>query len=48
MGENAQHISFSRQITLEMMQASLIQYILGAVTLACIAGLFLGELHTLD
>ena len=42
MGENAQHISFSREITFEMMQASLIQYVLGAVTLACIAGIVFG------
>jgi len=42
MGENAQHISFSREITFEMMQASLIQYVLGAATLACLAGTVFG------
>ena len=42
MGENAQRISFNREITFEMMQASLIQYVLGAVTLACIAGTVFG------
>ena len=42
MGEHAQQISFSREITFQMMQASLIQYILGAVTLACIAGIVFG------
>ena len=42
MGKNAQHISFSGEITIEMMQASLIQYGLGAFTLACIAGILFG------
>jgi uncharacterized protein (DUF2062 family) len=42
MGDNAQHISFSSEITFEMMRASLVQYVLGAVTLACISGIVFG------
>jgi uncharacterized protein (DUF2062 family) len=42
MGDKAQYISFSREITLAQVQASLIQYVLGAVTLAFIAGIFFG------
>lgn len=42
MGENAQHISFSEKITLEMLEASFIQYIFGATTLAFIAGIIFG------
>lgn len=42
MRENAQYISFSKEITFETMKTSLIQYVLGAITLACIAGIFFG------
>jgi len=42
MGESAQHISFSKEITLETMKTSLVQYFLGAATLACIAGIIFG------
>lgn len=34
MGDNAQRISFSQEITFDMMKASFIQYIFGAITLA--------------
>jgi uncharacterized protein (DUF2062 family) len=39
MGEKAQRITFSREITFEMMEASFIQYVLGAITLAFVAGI---------
>ncbi len=39
MGEKAQRITFSREITFEMMEASFIQYVLGAMTLAFVAGI---------
>lgn len=42
MGENAQQISFSNEITLETMKTSLVQYFLGAITLAFIAGIIFG------
>jgi uncharacterized protein (DUF2062 family) len=42
MGADAQPISFSQEITFEMMKASFIQYVLGAITLACIAGIIFG------
>ena len=42
MGENGQRISFSREITFEMMKTSFIQYVFGAVTLACVAGIVFG------
>jgi uncharacterized protein (DUF2062 family) len=38
MGENAQYISFSREITLEMLANNLTQYLLGATTLAVVSG----------
>lgn len=38
MGENAQYISFSRAITLETVTNNLMQYFLGATTLAVVAG----------
>ena len=38
MGENAQYISFSKEITLAMVRDNFIQYAAGAVTLAIIAG----------
>jgi uncharacterized protein (DUF2062 family) len=42
MGKNAKYISFSKGITLDTMGDYLIQYALGAVTLAIVAGLFFG------
>lgn len=40
MGDQAVSISFSDEITREVVRDSLIQYLLGAVTLAIVAGLF--------
>jgi uncharacterized protein (DUF2062 family) len=42
MRDNAQYISFSKDITIEMMMASFVQYIYGAITLAFIAGIIFG------
>jgi uncharacterized protein (DUF2062 family) len=42
MGHDAQHISFSQEITFQMMKASFIQYVLGALTLACVSGIGFG------
>ena len=42
MGENAQHITFNREITLEMFKNNLVQYALGAVTLAIGSGVIFG------
>ncbi len=42
MGENAQYISFSKEITLEFVKNNAVQYILGACTLATLAGLAFG------
>lgn len=42
MGEDAQYISFSQEITFDMMKANLIQYAVGAVTLAFIGGILSG------
>lgn len=42
MGDNAQHISFSKEITLDIVHASFIQYVLGATTLAFMAGILSG------
>ncbi len=42
MGKRAQYISFSSDITFEMIQASFFQYVLGAITLAIIAGVIFG------
>ncbi len=39
MGDHAQYITFSHEITFDMMKANLIQYAVGAITLACIAGI---------
>jgi len=41
-GENAEHISFNKETTLEMFKNNLIQYVLGAVTLAIAAGVIFG------
>ena len=43
MGENAQRISFSSEITYDMMKASFIQYLVGATTLAFAAGIIFGS-----
>jgi uncharacterized protein (DUF2062 family) len=42
MGKNAQSISFSDEITLEVIHNNFVQYALGAVTLSVIAGLAFG------
>ena len=43
MGEKAQRISFSSEITYEVVQNNFVQYVLGAITLAILAsGLFTG------
>ena len=42
MGDKAEYISFSKVITLELVMNNLIQYILGACTLAIGAGLIFG------
>jgi uncharacterized protein (DUF2062 family) len=42
MGRHATSISFSDDITLEFIHNNFIQYALGAVTLATLAGLFFG------
>jgi uncharacterized protein (DUF2062 family) len=42
MGPDAQYISFNREITFEMMKASFVQYVLGAITLASIAAIICG------
>jgi uncharacterized protein (DUF2062 family) len=43
MGENAQYFLFSEELTLERVKTSFVQYLLGAVTLAILAGvLFAG------
>jgi uncharacterized protein (DUF2062 family) len=44
LGDKAQHISFNNDITLAEVQASLLQYVWGAVTLAVVAGLLFGGL----
>lgn len=43
MGEKAQQISFSKEITFELVQSNFVQYVLGATTLALLVGiLFIG------
>lgn len=42
MGEKAQRISFSSEVTFEMVQNNFVQYALGAVTLAAVAGVIFG------
>ena len=42
MGDDAQFLSFSKEITFEMLQDSAVQYFSGAVTLAIVAGSFFG------
>ena len=43
-GENAGHISFSTEITLDTVKSNLLQYVLGAVSLAITAGVIFGGL----
>jgi uncharacterized protein (DUF2062 family) len=42
MGDRAQHISFDREITLELFKNNIVQYASGAVTLAIVAGVIFG------
>lgn len=42
MGEHAVSISFDRELTLDWIKESSLQYMLGAITLSIIAGLFSG------
>jgi len=42
MGKDAQYISFSSDMTFDLIQASFFQYVVGAVTLAIIAGVIFG------
>jgi uncharacterized protein (DUF2062 family) len=42
MGKNAQSISFSDEITLEVIHNNFVQYALGAITLSVIAGFTFG------
>ena len=42
MGEKAQRIAFSKEITLELVQHNLVQYVLGAISLALAAGMVFG------
>jgi uncharacterized protein (DUF2062 family) len=44
MGDKAQRISFSSNITLEMMYNNFFQYVVGAITLAIAAGVIFGIL----
>jgi uncharacterized protein (DUF2062 family) len=42
MGDDAQSISFNKEITLEFIHDNFMQYALGAVTLAVVAGITFG------
>lgn len=42
MGDKAEYISFSKEITLELVKNNAQQYILGACTLATVAGVIFG------
>ncbi len=42
MGPTARHISFSSDISLDMLSDHIMQYILGAITLAIVAGIAFG------
>lgn len=42
MGDDAQYISFSQEITFETLSQNVLQYMLGASTLAVIAGVLSG------
>lgn len=39
LGEDAQRLSFTQEINFETMKASFIQYVMGAATLAVVAGI---------
>jgi uncharacterized protein (DUF2062 family) len=43
-GDQAEQISFSTEITLDTVKSNLLQYVLGAVTLAIAAGVIFGGL----
>ena len=42
MGNDAQYFLFSEEVTFERVKTSFVQYILGAVTLAIVAGVIIG------
>jgi uncharacterized protein (DUF2062 family) len=42
MGADAQYLLFSKELTLEGFKTSFVQYVLGAVTLAIVAGILVG------
>ena len=44
MGKKAQYVSFSTDITLAMIRANFMQYVLGAITLAIVSGVIFGVL----
>ena len=44
MGDQAQHITLSKEITLKTFSTNLLQYVLGAVSLAIAAGVIFGGL----
>ena len=44
MGDDAQYFLFSEELTLERVKTSFVQYVLGAVTLAILAGIFFAGL----
>lgn len=44
MGDNAQTILFSDEITFELIHNNFVQYVFGAVTLAAASGIFFGGL----
>lgn len=44
MGNDAGHITFTTEITLENVKSNLLQYVLGAVSLAIVAGVIFGGL----
>lgn len=43
MGDQAQYFLFSEELTLERVETSFVQYVLGAVTLAIVAGILFGS-----
>jgi len=43
-GEQAEEISFSKEITIDTVRSNLVQYVLGAVSLAISAGVIFGAL----
>jgi uncharacterized protein (DUF2062 family) len=44
MGKAARSLSFDKELTLQDIQTDLVQYALGAVTLAILSGLFFGAI----